>query len=167
METANIILALGEDMANTVPKRGVTPAEVAVLMAIHGENAVSEIDVNGETDKKPREVMQDLTYRYGRATDNENRPIIRRVFPATNSPMPKSFADMDLPDDYFKGAAPSVEEEDEEEGEKSVDDMTKTELVAYAEANDIEVDAKAKKSEILAAIEAAETDGASDDNPLG
>lgn len=47
-------------------------------------------------------------------------------------------------------------EEAPEQAEEAIDleSMTKAELVAYAEANGIEVDAKSRKAEIIAAIKA-------------
>lgn len=63
----------------------------------------------------------------------------------------------------FVGAEPSTPsttpdevEEAPEQVEETIDleDMTKAELIAYAEANGIEVDAKSRKAEIIAAIKA-------------
>lgn len=47
-------------------------------------------------------------------------------------------------------------EEAPEQAEEAIDleSMTKAELIAYAEANGIEVDAKSRKAEIIAAIKA-------------
>lgn len=56
----------------------------------------------------------------------------------------------------FVGAEPSTPSTATDEVEEAIDleDMTKAELVAYAEANGIEVDAKSRKAEIIAAIKA-------------
>lgn len=63
----------------------------------------------------------------------------------------------------FVGAEPSTPstttdevEEALEQAEEAIDleSMTKAELIAYAEANGIEVDAKSRKAEIIAAIKA-------------
>lgn len=63
----------------------------------------------------------------------------------------------------FVGAEPStpstatdeVEEALEQVGEtQDLESMTKAELIAYAEVNGIEVDAKSRKAEIIAAIKA-------------
>jgi hypothetical protein len=48
MQTANIMLALGGDKGNCVPKYGVTAAEIAVLRAIHGDDAVFDVEPTGE-----------------------------------------------------------------------------------------------------------------------
>ena len=50
-----------------------------------------------------------------------------------------------------------------EKAEKSLDDMSKAELVAYAKANEIDVNASAKKDDILIAIRDAEEAQKSDD----
>ncbi len=47
----------------------------------------------------------------------------------------------------------------ENDAPKSVGDMSKAELIAHAEKNQIEIDASAKKADILAAITAAESGG--------
>lgn len=54
-------------------------------------------------------------------------------------------------------ATPDEMEEAPEQVEEAIDleSMTKAELVAYAEANGIEVDAKSRKAEIIAAIKEA------------
>ena len=43
LQTANVVLALGGDARNTVPKYAVTAAEVAVLRMIHGDAAVFDV----------------------------------------------------------------------------------------------------------------------------
>ena len=40
MQTANVLLALGGKRGESVPKYGVTPAEVVVLQQLHGQDAV-------------------------------------------------------------------------------------------------------------------------------
>lgn len=52
-------------------------------------------------------------------------------------------------------ATDEVEEAPEQVGEtQDLESMTKAELIAYAEVNGIEVDAKSRKAEIIAAIKA-------------
>lgn len=53
-------------------------------------------------------------------------------------------------------AAPDEVEEAPEQAEETIDleSMTKAELIAYAEQRGIEVDAKSRKAEIIAAIKA-------------
>lgn len=57
----------------------------------------------------------------------------------------------------FVGAEPSTPSTatpDEVEEAPDLEDMTKAELIAYAEQRGIEVDAKSRKAEIIAAIKA-------------
>lgn len=166
MQTANITLAIGEDMGNTIPKTAVTPAEVMVLMALHGEAAVFNIDIQADAaDEAPRDIILDLYHRYSRAKNNQNEPRVRDVFKDPNSNVPRTFAELGLPESAFTpaslakmgGAAP-------EPAEKPLDAMTKAELVDWAAENGVEVDKAAKKSVILAAIEAAgDEDGTDED----
>lgn len=44
MQTANILLAIGGDLGNTVPKYRVSAAEIALLRAIHGDEAVFDVE---------------------------------------------------------------------------------------------------------------------------
>ena len=56
----------------------------------------------------------------------------------------------------FVSAVPSTPSTatDEVEGAQDLESMTKAELIAYAEQRGIEVDAKSRKAEIIAAIKA-------------
>ena len=49
-----------------------------------------------------------------------------------------------------------IEMDEQQEPEKGLDEMTKAELIAYAEGNDIQFKPYATKSEILEACQAAE-----------
>lgn len=106
MQLANVWLALGEDKANTVPKKGVTPAEVALLTAIHGENAVDDIAIlDDTTDIAPRALLQDLAAKYGNARNSENQPIIKTLYPTASAPVPDTFAELGLMDAQFTAAS--------------------------------------------------------------
>lgn len=106
MQLANIWLSLGEDAANTVPKKGVTPAEVALLTAIHGENAVQDIDILDDNHKgSARGLLQELAFKYGNARDGDNKPVIRGLFPTPTSTVPDTFAELGLMDAQFTAAS--------------------------------------------------------------
>lgn len=145
MQTASILLALGDDQANTVPKSNVTPAEIITLMAIHGESSVSEVDIADEdADINPREELDRLRRRYGGARDPENKPIIASLFPGAGARLPDTFAELGLEDMMFKGGEPpakpkkaassrktkaSAKKEDEQstdEGDDSISEMPET-----------------------------------------
>lgn len=113
METANILLALSGDTGNTVPKHGVTAAEVAVLRVIHGEDSVSDIEIIGtaEDDGKARTHRAErarLSERYGR--QNEGRwssPAVEMLFPGAAARVFETFDELDLPEELFKAERPT------------------------------------------------------------
>lgn len=163
MEAANILIALGGDHGNTVPRYGVTPSEIAVLRAIHGEDAVRDIEPLADpaqedgaplTQRSERARLQRV---YGNAKDGEGNPVFAALFPGAAARVFETLAELDLPPDYFKAdrrLAPRPG--------KAPDRMTKAELVAFAKARGIEVDAQASKDEVLQAVLRAE-DAADDD----
>jgi hypothetical protein len=53
MQLANVLVRLNGELGNSVPKVGVTPAEILVLQHIHGTDAVVDIRPTG-FDKKRR-----------------------------------------------------------------------------------------------------------------
>lgn len=166
MKLANCYLALGGDTNNTVPKRGVTPGEVAVLMAIHGEDAVSKIDLlDDETKTSPRDVLSDLIHRYGGAKNSENKSIVRQMFPQA-SMLPAEFSDLGLADASLTQA--SIKKlNGEDASEQPLDKMTVTELKAFAATRDIDLGDASKKADILKAIGAALDGGADDEDDDG
>lgn len=104
MQTANVLVALGGDNRNTVPKNNVTPAEAAVLAAIHGEGAVHEIEVADEVDLDAAELREYLMKTYP-AKDEDARLIVENVFPGRRPDFPETFADLGLPDGLYKATA--------------------------------------------------------------
>lgn len=94
MQLANALVALGGDRRNTVPKTGITPAEAAVLDAIHGPDSVHEIEVLEEgADVSVPELMEDLVSRY-QGKDEDGRPIVLQVFPGRRPDLPETFGDL-------------------------------------------------------------------------
>lgn len=100
MELANCILALGGDTQNTVPKFAVTPAEVALLLAIHGDQSISEIEVVGEIDRRNIEEADRLLAQYP-AKDESGNLILQQVYPGRQPILHQTFADLQLPDHFF------------------------------------------------------------------
>lgn len=115
MQTANILVDLGGDTGNQVPKLGVTAAEIAVLIAIHGEAAVHDIEpagdveaINvGEGDVKwtNRVELNRLHRRYGKAKDGENNSIVSNLFPGTAARVFETIDELGLPEVFFKPVA--------------------------------------------------------------
>jgi hypothetical protein len=102
MELANCLLALGGDRNNTVPKYSVTPAEIAVMSAIHGADAVFDIEPLGEEVKRSaRDEVERLVGLYT-ARDEENRLVVGKVYPGVSPVMHMTLADLGLPEELYK-----------------------------------------------------------------
>ena len=101
MQTANVLVALGGDRGNSVPKTGVTVAEIAVLMAIHGGDAVYDIrPLDEESDIGVRDEIARLRETYP-AKDEDGKSIVEGVYPGRNPMVHRDFTDLDLPEDLF------------------------------------------------------------------
>jgi hypothetical protein len=124
MQYAHIMLALGGDGGNQVPKFFVTPAEVLILQAIHGDQSVTEVDIldldddrvsKNMTDEQ-REELEDRTnaqdlarlredYRFARVDDGNGSQLLvmNSLFPGAGAKAPESFSDIDtIPDEFYK-----------------------------------------------------------------
>lgn len=170
MKLANIMLAIGgAGRDNTFPKYGVTAGEIAALRAIHGEDAVFDVeptdaDAQNEDGGKRtnRQELSRLKAIYGKAQDGNGAKIIEQLFPGAAARVFEDFDELELPDDYFKAtgrvkASPVAAEPPKPKPQ------TKAQLIAYAKTRGIEVDEKATAKDIAAAIEAAEAPQAADD----
>lgn len=124
MQYANIMLALGGDSGNQVAKFFVTPAEVLILQAIHGNDAVTEVDILDFSDDRlvknvseddldayeSRTANEDLArlreeYRHARVDDGNGSQqlVVSGLFPGAGAKAPESFTDLDtLPDEFYK-----------------------------------------------------------------
>lgn len=170
MKLANIMLAIGGGRDNTIPKYDVTAGEIAVLRAIHGEDAVFDVeptdtDALNENDAKRtnRQELNRLKYIYGKATDANGAHLVENLYPGAAARVFEDFDELDLPDDYFKATGRVSAKAAEPEKKAKAKPMTKAELIAYAKTNDIEIDEKAKVDEIRDTIEAAEAPAPKDD----
>jgi hypothetical protein len=176
MQTAMILLAIGGDSVMQVPKFGVTPAEAMLLRAIHGDEAVTDIDINGEEDRSNREERERLFNLYAKAQPNGTfaLPVLDALYPGVNARLPTKFSELELDEVFYKaqsrktpekvdpldhdgdgekgGSAPSAEE-----GYKA---MTVPELKALAEERAIDLGGATKKADIIAKLE--EADAAAD-----
>jgi len=105
MQIANIILALGGDVGNTIPKYSVTVAEIALLQAIHGEDAVTDVEPVGEisvTNRAERERLREI---YGRATDGNGNKVIELVYPGAAARVFERLDELALVPEQFKTVA--------------------------------------------------------------
>jgi hypothetical protein len=101
MEIANCLVALGGNQGNTVPKYGVSAAEVAVLLSIHGIDAVMNVDPVDSEDRNPRAELDRLKAAYP-AKDGEGNSIVGKVYPGHSPSLHENFADVGLPESAFK-----------------------------------------------------------------
>jgi hypothetical protein len=105
MQTANIMVALGGDLGNTVPKYDVTTAEIAVLRAIHGDDAVFDIQPVGEVPMRNRDELQRLKLLYGGAKDRENKPHVEILYPGAAARVFETLDELDLSPEQFASTA--------------------------------------------------------------
>lgn len=116
MQTAHCLLSLGGDHGNQVMKWGVTVAEIAVLRAIHGDEAVTEVEPHADVKRSHREERMRLIGIYGGAKTNDGdpKPIVESMFPGIAARVFENLHELDLPESFFKAtgrlkAAPAIE----------------------------------------------------------
>lgn len=99
MQHASCMVALGGDITFTVFKPDVTVAEIAILKAIHGADAVRDIEPTYSDRRSHAEERERLTLEYGVARDHKDEPVIAKLFPGL-SPLPANFSDIgiEIPD---------------------------------------------------------------------
>jgi hypothetical protein len=102
MQTANVLVSLGGDHGNTVPKYGVTAAEIAVLRAIHGDDAVNDVEPSGDVKRSHRDERGRLLAIYGAAKDDNQKPIVEGMFPGVAARVFETIAELDLDESMFK-----------------------------------------------------------------
>jgi len=171
MQIANILLALGGDSGNQVPKYNVTAAEIAVLRAIHGEDAVTNVlPLEGDANRTNRTELARLRARYGAAQDGEGNKVVDTLFPGAAARVFETLDELELPRELFAakervsakpfggkgdhdgngaagGAAPAQA--------TGLAAMKVPELRALAEDKNIDLGDASKKADIIAKIEAA------------
>jgi hypothetical protein len=107
MQHASCTVALNGDITYTVHKPDVTVAEIAVLRAIHGADAVRDIQPT-YMDKRPHaEERERLTLEYNSAKDHDDVLIVSKVFPSF-SQLPVTLKDIGVEIDFTP--EPEVEE---------------------------------------------------------
>jgi hypothetical protein len=102
MQLLDGLLALGGDTRNTVPLSRVTAAEVQVLRAIHGPEAVHDVlPLDATVDLKPRDEIERLAEKYS-AKDEDGKQIVRVVYAGGPLAVPLAVTDLDLPETCFR-----------------------------------------------------------------
>lgn len=101
MQIANISLALGGDTGNVIQKYAVTAAEIAVLKAIHGDDAVSNVRPTGEVTISHRNERARLFDLYGRAMDGTQRSIVETLYPGAAARVFERLDELELDENAF------------------------------------------------------------------
>jgi hypothetical protein len=116
MELANYLVAIGGDRGHTAPKYASTPAEAAVLMRIHGDDAVFDIKIIGADTRTSRTERERLMHTYMGSINPETRkPIVEELFPGIGVKLVDTFADLGLGADAFKDPPASAGDDDVED----------------------------------------------------
>lgn len=102
MDTANVLVALGGDRGNVVPKAGVTPGEILALQAIHGPDSVFDVEPAGKVDRNNAEELGRLRTLYGGERGDDGRSKIADLFPGAGARVPTTIKSIDLPAESFK-----------------------------------------------------------------
>lgn len=103
MQRANILLSIGGDSGNTIPKFAVTAAEIAVLREIHGNESVNEIEPLDDVQRSHREERARLASIYGSAKiPNTQTPIVDSMFPGVAARVFETLAELELDESFFK-----------------------------------------------------------------
>lgn len=101
-EIADLHVALGGDSLNTVPRFGVTAAEIAVLQVIHGSDAVHDITPRGTIERPQRVERQRLAAVYGSARDRDGRLHVETLYPGAAARVFEKIDELELGDTQFK-----------------------------------------------------------------
>lgn len=177
METANVLLALGGDKRNSVPKYNVTAAEVAVMREIHGHDAVYDIEVVGTVQRTHRQEIGRLAERYGRQ-DGERRisPAVNALYPGAAARVHETFVELELPDEFFVATGRKVARQAEGDAPQkpapdaptasapSLSSLKVIELQALAAKEGVDLTGITRKDDIIEAIELKREADAQDDD---
>lgn len=112
MQLGRCIVRLGGDLNNSVLKQPVTPAEIIVLRAIHGDDAVLKIRQTGQDRRAHAEELQRLIERYGAARGEDEQSIVAKIWPSPHGvKLPLNFKDIGV--DIMKSEDDDDDEPDE------------------------------------------------------
>lgn len=154
MELANVTVRLGGLLTNTVPKIGITPAEILVLQHIHGSDAVVDIRPAGEDNKIRHEAeFRRLAAIYdggaGAFTDQpgaERDGVMSKLFPGAVKRLPVTLEEIGITD-FAPPAAPPVPEPEEAEADEAEDADEAEEAEANEPAGGAKADTNADATE--------------------
>lgn len=102
MQTANVMVAVGGGRDNTVPKYGVTAAEIAVLRALHGSDSVFDVEPADDVERTNREELGRLRAEYGGAKDGDGERVVDRLYPGAAARVFEDIDELGLDESLFK-----------------------------------------------------------------
>lgn len=110
MDLINCEIAIGGDRGNTVAKYGVTVAELAVLIALHGEDAVFNIDPAGKVARRNKDERERLRFAYGatrvRGDDEiDAKSVVELLYPGAAARVHEDLDELEVPEHLFKPTA--------------------------------------------------------------
>lgn len=103
MELISVMVALGGDRGNSVPKT-VTPAEIPILQAIHGPDAIFDVVKTKEKiDRSNGNELARLRAEYGSARDEDGKSLVAAVYPGLGATVPERLSQVStLLEEHFK-----------------------------------------------------------------
>lgn len=156
MQSANILLALGGDSGNQVPKFDVTAAEIAVLRAIHGDSAVSEITPAAhDIDRSNTAERARLKAMYGNARDLEGNIVVDVLFPGIAARVPESLDELELDKSLFAAKDRVSADDFASKPEDAFKGMKVGDLRALANERKVDLDGAKSKDDIINKLIAA------------
>jgi hypothetical protein len=100
LQTANIMVAIGGDRGNTVPKYGVSATEIAVLQAIHGPDAIFDVEPADDIEDGNRdELAVELKEVY---TGARMRSLVEALYPGAAARVFENLDELDVTDEQYK-----------------------------------------------------------------
>jgi hypothetical protein len=100
MQVCNCTVAIAGEAGMTVAKSGVTIAELLVLRAMHGDDAVRNVEITGTVDVSAPEERERLALIYRKPPT-----LVRDTLGAQGS-LPKTIDDTNFPEDFILSAPP-------------------------------------------------------------
>lgn len=132
MQLANVMVHIGGDHGNQVPKRA-SAAEIAVLRIIHGDDAVTDIDpLDEDNGLNNRDELARLRGIYT-ARDGEGRSLVNLLFPGAGARVFETIDELGLPDSLFKPISRANAKAADPAPEKAATKAKKTKAAAEPE----------------------------------
>ena len=114
MQECSVMVRLGGSLNHTVPLPVVTPAQIQILRAIHGQDAVVDIVPGKFNKRRQEEELARLSGLYGKGSGmegldaKETGNIVARLFPGVSPRLPVHLKDIGLGHLITKDGAPAV-----------------------------------------------------------